>query len=292
MKSILTIIVQPIWVFAFLFFSNVACEKNENLSSSQKSPVLAAYLFADQGIDSIYIGRSIAYDDADSVNHYLDNLEVLLSDGENEYQLNSIGEGYYQNLDLTIQSERDYKLSFYYNGEVVSAETYIPAKKEVGISAEEIELEKIEAGFFGGGGPGGGFGGGFNGDETDPIELTWDNSEADHYYVVIKNIEEEIEYINENIALFDDENGGRRRFSFITEPEIMDVYRIDPRIELTQYGTYEIIVYRVNPEYVTLYENSSNSTLYLEKPATNVVNGLGILTGVNSDTLYLEVVEP
>ena len=38
---------------------------------------------------------------------------------------------------------------------------------------------------------------------------------------------------------------------------------------LTQFGTYQIIVFRVNPEYAALYESSGNSTLFLEKVLRN-----------------------
>ena len=98
-----------------------------------------------------------------------------------------------------------------------------------------------------------------------------------------------MDYVNENVAQFQLENGGQSRFSFITEPQITDFYAIDARRELPQFGTYQIIVFRVNPEYAALYESSGSSTLSLEQPPSNVVNGLGIFTGVSSDTLYLEV---
>jgi len=72
---------------------------------------------------------------------------------------------------------------------------------------------------------------------------------------------------------------------------IANFYAIRAQRDSLQFGTYQIIVFRVNPEYAALYESSSNSTLSLEEPPTNIVNGLGIFTGVSSDTLYLEVSE-
>ena len=134
-------------------------------------------------------------------------------------------------------------------------------------------MEQIEAGVF----PTGGF------NIPDPVEVSWNNEDGDYYYVLIKNIETDPEYVNENIAQLDGQ------FLFITEPLITDFYAIRTRQELTQYGTYQIIVFRVNPEYAALYESSGSSTLSLEEPPSNIVNGLGIFTGVSSDTLYLEV---
>jgi len=81
------------------------------------------------------------------------------------------------------------------------------------------------------------------------------------------------------------------RSSIISEPQISSFYAIFPRREFSHYGTHQIIVYRVSPEYAALYESSGNSTLSLEEPPTNIENGNGIFTGASSDTLYLEVVK-
>lgn len=189
----------------------------------------------------------------------------------------SIGNGIYQNTNIVIESDKSYRLEFIWEGETVSAETYIPLKKEAQLSTEVVELTKVELGTMGGGPiPG----------ETDPIEIAWDNETGDYYYIVVENLEDNPEYVNDNFATID---GNRPRFVFITEPQISNFYALDPRRELTQYGLHQIIVYRVNPEYAALYESSGNSTLSLEQPPTNIENGLGIFTGVSSDTLYLNV---
>ena len=101
----------------------------------------------------------------------------------------------------------------------------------------------------------------------------------------IRNIEIDPEYVNENDAANDELS----RLFIISEPQISSFYAIFPRRAFSHYGTHQIIVYRVNPEYAALYESSGNSTLSLAQPPTNVENGLGIFTGVSSDTLYLEV---
>jgi hypothetical protein len=38
-----------------------------------------------------------------------------------------------------------------------------------------------------------------------------------------------------------------------------------------------------------LYSDNSNSSQNLSNPTTNITNGLGIFTGISSDTLYLQV---
>lgn len=261
----------------------MACEQESIEDIETQTAVVEGYLHAGQPVDSIELTQSFSYAQIDTFIHTLDDLEPVLIRGEEVYPLFPVGNGIYQNREVLIEAGAVYKLEFNWLGETISAETYIPEKKEAELSAEEIEMEKVE---FAGGFPGGGFPG-MN--AVDPVDIRWNNSEGDYYYVVIKNIEEDPEYINDLIADFEANNGGRRRFSFISAPEITDVYSINPQRDLTQFGTHRVVVYRVNPEYAALYETSNNSTLSLSQPPTNVQNGLGLLTGVSSDTLYLEV---
>lgn len=270
---------------ALLLFSAsliVSCEIEDATFEESKTAVVEAYLFAGQSVDSICISQTYSYNQEDSTIMLLDGLDVVLSDFENEYPLVSIGDGIYQNLDHIVEADKSYRLEFTWENELIAAETYIPIKRDAELSSSLVQLEKIESGTMGS--PP-------TGEMADPIQISWDNSEGDYYYVVINNIESSPEYVNENVGDFDDENGGRVRFTFTSEPSVMDTYNIDPRQELTQFGTYEVIVFRVNPEYAALYESSGNTTQSLEEPPSNIENGLGIFTGVNSDTLYLEVEE-
>ena len=166
-------------------------------------------------------------------------------------------------------------MEFEREGEIISADTYVPEYNITSISTTQVGLKKIEAGVL----PSGGI------TIPDPVEVNWNNEDGDYYYVLIKNIETDPEYVNENIAQFEGQ------LQFITEPQISNFYAIRTLVHLPQFGTYQIIVFRVNPEYAALYESSGSSTLSLEEPPSNIVNGQGIFTGVSSDTLYLEVIK-
>lgn len=255
------------------------CTKEQTIPTVTNTAVVEGYLHAGHPVDSIKITQSISYSQADTNLIYLDELEIMIKENDNTFPLYAIGNGIYQNLDLLPEHDKNYELEFTLDGKTISASTYIPEKKEVGISVTSIDMEKVELGSFGNPGS----------LSLDPIEITWDNEEGNYYYVFIKNIEENPEYINENVLQFQEENGGQLRFVFISEPQITDTYNINARRELTQFGTHQIIVFRVNPEYAALYESSGNSTQSLEEPPTNINNGLGIFTGVSSDTVYLEV---
>ena len=259
--------------FALLF---LACEKHSTEIIESKTTVVEGYLHAGKTIDSLKITQTLSLAITDNI-ITLDDLEVNISDLNNQYVLNSIGNGIYQNTELMIENDKNYRLEIERDGAIISAETYIPNKKEAQISLTQVELPKIELNAPIG----------FPTGSIDAVEITWDNSEGDYYYVSIRNIEINPEIVNENDATNDELS---RRF-IISEPEISNFYAIFPRREFSHYGTHEIIVYRVNPEYAALYESSGNSTLSLEEPPTNIENGLGIFTGASSDTLYLEVIK-
>jgi len=252
----------------------LACEKQSTEIIESKTTVVEGYLHAGKTMDSLKITQSLSLATADNV-IALDDLVVSISDANNQYVLNFIGNGIYQNTALLIENDKTYRLEIEREGAIVSAETYIPEKKEAQISVTEVELPKIELNAPIG----------FPTGSIDAVDITWDNNEGDYYYVSIRNVEINPEIINENA------NGGQSRPSIISEPQILSFYAIFPRREFSHYGRHEIVVYRVNPEYAALYESSGSSTLSLEEPPTNIENGFGVFTGVSSDTLYLEVVK-
>lgn len=271
MKLIISLIVIS---FVITFTS---CNEESIITLETKTPIVSAYIFGGQPIDSIRITQSNSYAGNDSRLITLEYLNVKISDRENTFELSHFGEGYYQNLNALIEFEKSYTIEFELNSKIVFAETFIPQKREAAIQTNEISMEKIE---FTGGPP--------TNLPTfpDPVEISWDNLEGEYYYVVVQNIEENPEYVNSRL---EDPNLENRRFTFTSEPQIMNSYTNNPRREIQQFGTHHIIVFRVNPEYAALYETSGNSSLSLAQPPSNIENGLGIFTGVSSDTLVLEV---
>lgn len=255
-----------------------SCEQESLEQIETKTTIIEGYLYDGQQ-NKLKVTQSYSYGQQEDEIITIDDLNIIIRDADNQYSLSSIGNGYYQNLEFNAKSGNTYFLEFERDGKIISSETYIPERKPSNISTTEIELTKVVSGSF----PGG-----IGGSTADPIEINWDNSEGDYYYVVINNLESEPEYVNENLAQL--EANGLSRI-VVTEPEIMDFYAINTRRDLPFFGTYQIIIFRVNPEYAALYESTGNTTLSLEQPPTNIVNGLGIFTGVSSDTLYLEAIK-
>lgn len=259
-----------------LFLLLVSCEEEiSTITLDNESIVVTGYLYANQPIDSIRVSKSIAYS-SDGNLEVVDDLEIIINDGTEDIILESIGNGYYRNPDHVVKTETTYTLEFIYEEETISSETYIPAPVNVELSAESIKLEKI---VFTGGPPS-------SFPEPVVVDITWDNPSKDYFFVVIENNEEDPEYVNE---IFEQFSVDRPDLFFRTEPEIMDIYSINSQRELQTYGTYEIIVYRLNSDYAALYETVGSSTLSIQEPPSNVNNGLGIFTGVTPHYLSLEV---
>ena len=58
-------------------------------------------------------------------------------------------------------------------------------------------------------------------------------------------------------------------------------------MEFQYFGRHRLILFHVLPDYASLYSDSQTSSQNLTNPSTSIMNGYGIFTGLNSDTLYL-----
>ncbi len=166
-----------------------------------------------------------------------------------------------------------YSLSFIYKGAEVTASTSIPSKpSNAVISSKTLYIETAIAG---------------PGSAGNQTTVSCDNPDNAYHLVVIEYVEPVFAPINENLLEENFENF--RKVS--TEPVQSTSFDINTRQHLFFFGTYRIVIYKVNTEYVNLYENISQSTLSLSNPLTNIKNGQGIFTGISSDTLWLEVIK-
>lgn len=257
-----------------------SCEETSSLAVHTEA-VVEAYLYADAPVENIQISSLIPFGAEFGDISPTNDLLVSLKWKEQSFMLSPTegdsGYYHYTGNDLQIQHGETYQLSFAYNGKNILAETIVPSPPQgLFMPKDDITMTQI---VFGGGIPGGGLGGGFQ--VPDPLEVFWDNSNGDYHYIVIENIERSPESIFVDLPF-------ERNFNFITEPTSSDVFLIRPQI-LEQFGTHRVVLYRVNQEYVDLYENREQDSRNLTEPLTNIENGLGVFTAFNSDTLYFEV---
>lgn len=188
--------------------------------------------------------------------------------------------GYYANNNLPEINENDrLKFYFFYHDDTVMAETIMPEKPQnVHLSAYSIEMERITSSD------------GFNPGmlTEDGIDVIWDTDNETYHVVKVELLEDTLDVINE-IVLEEDED---IEFPTIiaSEPSLRNFFGLSSR-NIYYFGRYRVVVFKINQEYADLYESLSNSSTSLTNPLTNVENGWGIFTAMNSDTVYFNVSE-
>lgn len=101
MKSIKFLIHLHLIVFIAL-----ACEKQSIEDIETKTAVVEGYLHKGQSVDSLKITQSFSYSQLDTNVISLDGLNVILSESTNQYALTSLGNGMYQNSEVTLSKRK------------------------------------------------------------------------------------------------------------------------------------------------------------------------------------------
>ncbi|MDP2384881.1 MAG: hypothetical protein Q8M29_00795 [Bacteroidota bacterium] len=285
MKNCISIIIQ-IWkkiswnklfrgIVCLYLLSFTSCKKEET-SEFTDSPIIESYLEPGNYL-TVKISRQIPF--ATSVQYSednLNNLTIAVEHNNTTHTLTSLGDGNYIDSSIIVAVGENYNLSFQFNSKTVTAYTYIPTKPvNMTQSATEITIARVDSSS---GPPSGGF------TMPDPIEINWTNSDGSYYLILVENLETTLDPIRD----FGDNAPPGNRFR--KSPTNLAVEEIRS-MEFQYYGTHRIILYHVLPDYATLYDDNSTSSQNLTNPSTSIVNGYGIFTGLNSDTLYVEVKE-
>jgi hypothetical protein len=251
-----------------------ACKQQNLTPSYSDQPVIEGYLRANN-VATVKIARQIAAStNVVYANNNIDSLALIIIAPDTIYNLVPVGNGTYSAPNLIIREGIQYTLQFMYNNKLVSAVTTVPyIPQNYTQSVSEISVQKIDSnttftpGSF---------------QINDPIELKWSNTDNAYFMVVVENMET-------NPTLIRDTTNARfRTRSFRNEPAIVSAYTMRDQ-QFQYFGRHRLILYRLNPDYAALYNDNSNSSQNLTNPTTNITNGLGIFTGISSDTLYLQV---
>jgi hypothetical protein len=267
---------MKIYITAILsaFLILISCSKET--SPFTDTPILESYLLP--GTNPIVkIRRQIPF--SSSVSYSSDDikdLQVRLSFGSNSHLLSIQGDSCYTDKTLVIDEGMQYNLSFSFNSKNVSAYTEVPLKPvNFRQSATSISVVRMDGTF---GPPLGGF------EMPEPVELTWTNSDTSYFLLVIENMETTLDPVRSFEGMTPPGNMFRER------PTTASGISIRPQ-EFQYFGRHRLILYHVLPDYASLYDNKISSSQNLTNPSTSIVNGYGIFTGLNADTLYLRVVE-
>jgi hypothetical protein len=174
----------------------------------------------------------------------------------NEKELTETGDGIYT-LSLgedTIRSGQEYNLQFEYNGKKVKASTLIP-QAVTGLKIEPEYITRTSSSYYWG-----------MDSDTTQVVLSWDNPDNGYYQIYVDATNTSSDYFDTNF---------RRR---MMQPIQASSYTLS-MMEFRSAGSYYIYVYKVNKEYVELYERVSSTDL--ANPISFIDNALGIFTSMS-----------
>jgi hypothetical protein len=261
-----------------LITAQSSCIKRDN-SEFTDTPIIESYLSPGDYL-KLNVNRQIPF--SSNVTYSQDEINSLIitvKHNNTDYVLTSLGNGNYIDSTLVIEEDEQYSLSFTYNAKLVSAYTEIPLKPlNFTQSAKKISVMRMDSTSVLPTAGGGGW------EMSDPVVLKWENNDASYYIVVVENMEETPDPVR------DFGNDAPPEGSFRKTPTTSAGLTIRPQ-EFQYFGRHRLILYHILPDYASLYDDNTANSLNLTNPATSIMNGYGIFTGLNSDTLYLRVNE-
>ena len=269
-------------LFGILLLGGGGCTPaTDDALAPDARPVVQAYLVPGQPI-SVQVTKQIPFvDDTTGQGQPINGLALSITNAAKTYPLQTLGNGTYQSGgDITVKTGQTYQLDFDYTGRHVSGSTVIPSRP-VSFSASQTEIYRTAIS------PGMGGSGGFGNQAATPVRLTWANPTGEYYFVVVDNIEASpVAIINRpNNPAVPATNANRR---FRSQPVQSDFTNIQPQ-SFQYFGRHRVVLFHLNPDYAALYKQNSTSTQNVSTPPTTLTNGLGLFTGINTDTLYLAV---
>ena len=262
-----------------VIFSLSSCSVSETNVNVTDVVVVETYLENEKEVN-VKLSKILPFtEDTYEVSLTIDSAEVYIENQDVYYLITPVHDkkGEYVCLDtnLKIESNETYNLFFDYNGYKVSASTTIPIKPQnAKLSTNNYYIDSDAGGFSAQ-------------SQGDPLIVSWDNPDNSYHLIVAEYLENTYSPINSYLP--SDTYDQFRKVS--TDPINDNTVNLTTRKHLLFFGSYRIIIYKINEEYVSLYENISQSTLNMTEPLTNIVNGVGIFTGINSETLFLEIRE-
>ncbi len=262
MKNILAFFSISIFIFC-------SCTDTTTSTIAPLKAVVQAYLSPNQPIDMV-VSQELAVTDTTSVVNYLNNLTVKIDYDGKTATLKSTGSGHYVS-NFNVDSNKTYRMYFDFNGKTVEATTTVPSKPQnFKSSVLSIKMPSLNLS----GPPAGGIP-----TFPDPVKLTWSNTNKEYYLISAKVTD------SYPTQIF---TGNAPKFSFRNNPTQENNNEIQPQ-QFQYFGNYILVLYRINGEYASLYDDNGSNSLNLTTPYTNVKNGSGIFTGIATDTIRFKV---
>ena len=236
----------------------ISCQKVELQKPASNRPILQSFLIPGQKI-KLQVYKELVFGKDDSLEK-INKLNISLSTSNESETLTFNGSGQYSSEHLLASPGKTYTVSFQYNGKTITASTSIPSKPS-GFSISPAKLTVSAS-------------------SASNLKLNWNNKEGDYYYVSINSLED--------IPIASDtQKGNKTTESLVTQGQTDEI-----KMKSFAYlGRHEIILYHILPDYAVYYKEYSINSNYVKQPPSNISNGLGIFSGLNADTLMIQVVE-
>lgn len=259
--------IHGVLTVAFAVFFMLACKKDSSLDNDYSRPVVEGYLVPGKSVlVKVYYQKYL--DDTISLGFPVTDLKLKISDGLKTVELIESTDGNYVYNDTGFVAEnKTYSLSFDYNNKVISSQTTVPDKPTGFVSSDS--LQKVPVMDFG-----------TTPTTFVPITLSWNNSVGGHYMMVLKNTETSRTSINPR-------NNGTYRDTEVILGQVSSFQT--QQMTFNYLGNYQVVLFHINKEYSDALNNNGGSSLNLTNPYTNIVNGLGIFTAMQADSLKLRV---
>ncbi|TKC10797.1 hypothetical protein FA048_11545 [Pedobacter polaris] len=250
-------------IFIVIVYCFSSCQK-DNAAADYARPVVEAYLIPGQALQvKVYYQKYL--EDTISYGFPITGLALKVSDGTSNVSLTETKSGIYTYADANfIKDSKTYALSFSYLDKTISAQTTIPSKPaNFKASSTQQEVPAMTVGstpttFI-------------------PVTYSWANATSDYYMLSIQNIETYPSSISRNTRLKNEVLVGQ-----------VSTYNTEA-MNFSYAGNHKVLLFHINKEYNDALKNIGGNSLNLTNPSTNVINGLGIFTGLRADTLDLFV---
>ena len=124
--------------------------------------------------------------------------------------------------------------------------------------------------------------------ENARTNVMWDNPNDEQHYLTIQYMDEDDD------PIFNDKIPGVvgeffSNFSLQSAPTNGKNYNVIC-MSLKNYGRYKVSLYKINKDYVSLFESEVQDGTELNEPPSNIVNAFGIFSAFASDTTSFEIV--
>ncbi len=253
------------------------CTSDSLLEADDDTVVIQAYIYAGESVTDIRVTSTLPLGTEDTSAPPVNNADVTIIKDDLRYSLQpspgDSGYYHYEGIDLTLNAGDVVRIEVIYNDELAYGETVIPPPPE-GVSTSnetiiyptELTWEWRYSEDF----------------EKSQMTINWEGDGESLYFVVIETIDSNPQPVDESVFPF------KGKFQIRSRPSTADSLRVS-FMQFEYLGLHRAKIYIVNQEYADLYETQSQDSRDLNEPLTNIVNGLGVFSAFNSDSVFFEV---